>query len=123
MGGGDMLAAAAGVSAVISIISFVVAIAALVGMWKVFVKAGEPGWAAIVPIYNAWVLFKISWGKGVYMFLMLIPLANFVVAIMTYWKLAKAFGKETGFAIGLILLCPIFLIIMGFDDSQYLGVQ
>lgn len=60
------------------------------------------GWAAIVPIYNLVVLFKITWGKGKYVLLMLISIANFVVAIITYWKLAKAFGKESGFAIGLI---------------------
>lgn len=132
MGGGYVLAtsdmdgvmaAAAGVSALMSIISLVVAVAALVGMWKVFVKAGEPGWAAIVPIYNAYVLFKIAWGKGILFLLMCIPVVNFVAMIMVYVKLAKAFGKGTGFAVGLIFLAPIFMCILGFGDAQYEGPQ
>lgn len=123
MGGEDALAALAGVSALMSIISLVVAVAALVGMWKVFAKAGEPGWAAIVPIYNAYVLFKIAWGKGILFLLMCIPVVNFIVLIVVYVKLAKAFGKGIGFAIGLLFLSPIFLLMLGFGDAQYEGPQ
>lgn len=123
MGGEDALAAAAGISAAYSIICLIVVVVCLVAMWKIFVKAGEPGWAAIVPIYNAFVLFKIAWGKGILFLLMCIPVVNFVVLIMVYVKLAKAFGKGTGFAIGLIFLAPIFMCMLGFGDAQYEGPQ
>lgn len=104
------------------IIGIVVALVMIAGMWKMFSKAGEPGWASIIPFYNAYVLFKITWGSGIKFLLLLIPIANFVVVIMTQIKLAKAFGKSTGFAVGLILLSPIFYVILGFDSSEYLGV-
>ena len=80
-------------------------------------------WAAIIPIYDVWVLFKITWGSGAYMFLMLIPIANIVFDIMTYVKLARVFGKSGGFAAGLILLEPIFLLILAFGSAQYIGID
>lgn len=104
------------------IIGIVVALVMIAGMWKMFSKAGEPGWASIIPFYNAYVLFKITWGSGIKFLLLLIPIANIVVVIMTQIKLAKAFGKSTGFAVGLILLSPIFYVILGFDSSEYQGV-
>lgn len=89
--------------------------------WKIFTKAGQPGWAAIVPIYNTIVLLKIA-GKPVWWFLLLfIPLVNFVVAIMLTVSLAKAFGKGVGFAVGLIILPFVFMPIMAFGDAQYEG--
>ena len=94
----------------------------VVAMWKIFAKAGQPGWAAIVPLYNIYILFKITWGKGILFLLMLIPIVNIVIMIMTMMKLSKAFGKGTGFGIGLIFLGFIFMLILGFDKSQYVGV-
>ena len=93
-----------------------------IALWKIFVKAGEPGWAAIVPFYNAYTLFKITWGSGWKFLLMLIPLVNVIIIIMTYVKLAKAFGKRGGFAVGLIFLGLIFMGILGFGKDEYLGV-
>jgi hypothetical protein len=95
---------------------------AIVAMWKIFEKAGEPGWAAIIPVYNVYVLFKITWGNGWKFLFLLIPIANIVFAIITMVKLAKAFGKSGGFAVGLIFLSIIFYCILAFDQSQYLGV-
>lgn len=112
-GGGDIFSL---------IIGIVVALVMIAGMWKMFSKAGEPGWASIIPFYNAYVLFKITWGSGIKFLLLLIPIANFVILIMTQIKLAKAFGKSTSFAVGLIFLSPIFYVILGFDSSEYLGV-
>ena len=112
-GGGDIFSL---------IIGIVVALVMIAGMWKMFSKAGEPGWASIIPFYNAYVLFKITWGSGIKFLLLLIPIANIVVVIMTQIKLAKAFGKSTGFAVGLIFLSPIFYVILGFDSPEYLGV-
>ncbi|HNX65000.1 MAG TPA: DUF5684 domain-containing protein, partial [Oscillospiraceae bacterium] len=90
---------------------------------KILVKAGEPGWACIVPFYSTYVLFKITWGNGWLFLLTLIPFVNFVILIITYVKLAQAFGKGGGFAAGLILLSFIFLPILAFDSSDYIGPQ
>ncbi len=103
-------------------LSLALAVLGIVAMWKIFVKAGEPGWAAIIPFYNLYVLFKITWGSGWKFLLLLIPIANIVFVIITMVKLAKAFGKSGGFAVGLIFLGVIFYCILAFDDSQYMGV-
>lgn len=102
---------------------FIVAILliAIAGMWKVFTKAGKPGWAAIIPIYNYIVLCEIV-GKPVWWFLlMLFPCTSFIFLIWVYNLLAKSFGKSEGFTIGLVILGPIFWPILGFGDSVYLG--
>jgi hypothetical protein len=82
-------------------------------MWKVFAKAGHPGWAAIIPIYNMYVWCKIVGRPGWWVILMLIPLVNIVVAIIVCIDMAKSFGKGAGFGIGLALLGIIFLPILG----------
>ena len=105
-----------------SFLSLAIIVLGIVAMWKIFEKAGEPGWAAIIPFYNLYVLFKITWGNGWKFLLLLIPIANIVIAIITMVKLAKAFGKSGGFAVGLIFLSIIFYCILAFDQSQYLGV-
>lgn len=94
----------------------------VVALWILFQKAGEEGWAAIIPFYNLYILYKITWGNGLYFLLLLIPLANIVIYIITLVKLAKAFGKGGGWACGLIFLYPIFICIMAFDKSiVYVG--
>ena len=105
-----------------SILSLAIAVLGIVAMWKVFEKAGEPGWAAIIPFYNLYVLFKITWGNGWKFLFLLIPVANIVFAIITMVKLAKAFGKSGGFAVGMIFLSVIFWCILAFGDAQYIGV-
>lgn len=112
-----------GVLATYFIVIMAIAVIALIGMWKMYSKAGEPGWAAIVPFYNIYVLFKISWGNGWYFLLTLIPFVNIVIVIITYIKLAKAFGKDGLFAVGLVFLAPIFMLILGFGSAEYQGVQ
>ena len=99
-----------------------VSVLMIVAMWKIFEKSGEPGWAAIIPFYNLYVLFKITWGNGWKFLYLLIPIAGFVFGIITVVKLAKAFGKSGGFAVGLIFLSVIFYCILAFDQSIYLGV-
>ena len=105
-----------------TILSLALAVLAIVAMWKIFEKAGKPGWAAIIPFYNIYVLFEITWGNGWKFLFLLIPIANIVFAIITMVKLAKAFGKSGGFAVGLIFLSIIFYCILAFDKSEYLGV-
>ena len=93
----------------------------LVAMWKIFTKAGKPGWAAIIPFYNIWVMLEMVGRPGWWLLLMLIPLVNVVIGIMVMFDLAKSFGKQGGFAIGLILLPYIFFPILGFGKAQYVG--
>lgn len=109
------------VGAIISLIYLVVLVLVVAGMWKTFAKAGEPGWAAIVPIYNLIVLVKIS-GKPMWWVVMFfIPCLNFVALIVTGLGVAKNFGKSEGFGIGLGLLSFIFYPILGFSDAQFVG--
>ena len=89
--------------------------------WKIFTKAGQPGWAAIIPIYNWYILCKIVGRPGWWVILLLIPLVNFIIGIILCIDLAKSFGKGVGFAIGLILLGIIFFPILGFGSAQYQG--
>lgn len=101
-----------------------VAVLSIVARWKIYNKAGEEGWAAIVPFYSSYVLYKITWGNGWFFLLMFVPIANLVIAIMTLIKLAQIFGKGGGFACGLIFLYPIFLCILAFsDDAVFVGID
>lgn len=114
-------AAVAGISMVYSLISLAVTVLIIVAWWKVFVKAGKPGWAAIIPLYNMYCMFQITFGNGWFFLLCLIPCVNVVMAIIMYVKLAKAFGKGGGYAVGLIFLPFIFLPMLGFGDADYSG--
>ena len=88
-------------------------------MWTVFKKAGEPGWAALIPIYNIMVLLKIAGKPMWWVILMLIPFVNIVVLIIAIVGLARNFGKGAGFALGLVFLAPIFYPILAWGDAQY----
>lgn len=93
----------------------------IASMWKVFEKAGKPGWAAIVPIYNIIILLEIANKPVWWIILFLIPLVNLFAIIMVWIEIAKAFGKDQGFGIGLALLGFIFLPMLAFGDAQYQG--
>jgi hypothetical protein len=104
----------------IGLAAIVILIAA---MWKVYAKAGEPGWAAIIPIYNIVVMLKIA-GKPVWwIILMLIPFVNFIIALLVCLDIAKNFGKGGGFGIGLFLLGFIFFPILAFGDAKFVGTK
>lgn len=100
----------------------IVLVISLVAQWKINQKAGEPGWAAIVPVYNTYVSYKITWGNGWAFLFMLIPLVNVVIAIITMVKLAQVFGQGGGFAVGLVFLPVIFLPILAFGNAKYQGL-
>ena len=104
-----------------SLAAIIFGILVIIGMWKVFTKAGEPGWMSLIPFLNTYKLYKIAWGNGWLFLLGLIPIVNIVVYIMVSIKMARAFGMGTGFAVGLILLPSIFYLILGFGDSVYYG--
>lgn len=97
------------------------AIFMIVTMWKLFTKAGQPGWATLIPIYNAYVMLKISGKPGWWLILLFIPLINLIISIMALIGLARNFGKGGGFAIGLLLLPIIFYPILAFGDDEYQG--
>ena len=86
-----------------------------------FVKAGQPGWASIIPIYNGIVVLQIAGRPVWWILLYLIPVVNLIIAIIVMVDFAKSFGKGVGFALGLIDLGFIFMPILAFGDSQYLG--
>lgn len=109
--------------AVIWLICIACAVLQIIGMWKTFKKAGLNGWAAIIPFYNIYTLCKMAWGNGWLFFLFLIPLGGIVFMIATYIRVAKVFGKSGGFAVGLIFLAPIFWMILGLGNGEYLGYQ
>ncbi len=94
-----------------------------VSMWKVFVKAGKPGWASLIPIYNVIVLFEITNKPTWWIILMFIPFVNIVIAFILTHDLAISFGKDIGFAIGLILLPYVFYPILAFSDAKYVGIN
>ena len=93
----------------------------IIAMWKIFTKAGKPGWASIIPIYNIWVMLEVVGRPGWWLLLMLIPGVNLVIAIILLIDLAKSFGKGGGFAVGLLLLPYVFFPILGFGKAQYVG--
>lgn len=93
----------------------------VVGFWKMFEKAGEPGWASIVPIYNAVVMLRVAGKPAWWLILFFVPVVNFVVAILVASAIAENFGKSGGFAAGLVLLPFVFYPILGFGDAQYGG--
>ncbi len=110
-----------GMSVVSSVIIVIVAVVILVAWWKIFTKAGKPGWAAIIPIYNVIVLLQVVGRPIWWIFLFLIPVVNIIIEIIVILDLAKSFGKGTGFGIGLILLNPIFALILAFGEAEYKG--
>jgi hypothetical protein len=94
----------------------------MIGMWKVFEKAGKPGWAAIVPLYNIWVLVEIAEKPSSWFFLILcVPCANIVFQILLYIEIANKFGQGAGFGVGLAFLPMIFWPILGFGSAEYEG--
>ena len=99
----------------------------IIARWKIFVKAGEEGWKAIVPIYSSITLYKII---GLSPWLLFIYLAWFIpfipawtvtlgMSIPVSIKLAKAFNKNEGYVVGLIFLPVIFEMILAFGKSEY----
>lgn len=99
-----------------------IVLVSLIGLWKVFTKAGQPGWAVLIPFYNLYVLLKIVGKPGWWMILFFIPIVGVVIAIMVSLELAKAFGKSAAFGIGLVFLGMIFYPILGFGSATYKGV-
>jgi len=111
-----------GIGAVIGLVIYLAIIVVVIaGMWKMFVKAGQPGWGCIIPFYNLYLLCKIAGRPGWWLILLLIPFVSIIFAIIVMVDIAKSFGKGIGFAIGMILLGFIFIPILGFGSATYQG--
>lgn len=110
------------------VVILVICIVQIIAMWKLFNKAGQKGWKSIIPIYNLVILFKIS-GLSPWLILVflasIIPFVGFIIVIalnaVLAYKLAKSFGKDGGWAVGIFFLAPIFYMILAFGSSTYVG--
>lgn len=121
----------------------------IVANWRIFTKAGQAGWKSIIPVYSDYISYKIAWQTSYFwltfilgivascigsanpdgesmMLTMIVALIRIVIGVISILysvKLARAFGRGTGFAIGLIFLQPIFLLILGLGDDRYYGAD
>ncbi|MEK0437777.1 MAG: hypothetical protein RL444_153 [Verrucomicrobiota bacterium] len=130
---GNEEAVAAGIAAFIAAFAFVfiaIAVVVTIGMWKAFAKAGQPGWAVLVPIYNIIVLLRVAglpWYWVFAPFVAIIPILGWIAYIVwivwIHHRISTRFGQGVGFTIGLTLLGPIFWLILGFGSSKYVAEQ
>jgi len=109
-----------GIIAYILILAIVIVLI-IIPLWKIYIKAGKPGWASIIPVYNIIVYLEII-GKPWWWILLLIfvPVANIIFAILMANEMSKCFGKDAGFTVGLIFLPFIFYPILGYGKAQYI---
>ncbi len=96
-----------------------ICVTVIAGMWRVFTKAGEPGWGVLIPIYNFYLLCRIAQRPGWWLILMFIPIVNLAVAIVLSIDIARHFGKGAGFGVGLAFLGMVFYPILGFGNAEY----
>lgn len=116
----------AGMMMIVSLVSITIGILTIIANWKLFTKAGQAGWKSLIPIYNVIVLFKIAGISPLWIlayFASVIPFVGWIaalaVSIYLMVSLAKAFGKSSGFAVGLILLNTIFIMMLAFGSAEY----
>ena len=113
------LGTAQGMSPMMMVVVIAIALVVLAGMWKAFEKAGQPGWGAIIPIYNFYLMLKIGGKPWWWLLLLLVPLVNLFVIIAMYIGIARNFGHGVLFGLGLTFLGFIFWPVLGFNDDQY----
>ena len=108
-----------GFSFIAPLLFLAISILFVAGFWRTFTKAGKPGWACLVPIYNIIVMLEIARRPLWWFVLMFIPVVNFIVALVVMMDIAKSFGKGAGFGLGLFFFGFIFYPILGFSDARY----
>ncbi|MCL5036019.1 MAG: DUF5684 domain-containing protein [Chloroflexi bacterium] len=101
------------------VIEIVLCILIIAGFWRIFEKAGKPGWASIIPIYNIFVMIEIAGYPWWCFFLYLIPFVNIVILALVFVGLVKRFGKPAWHALLAVLFSFIYLPYLGFSDAQY----
>jgi Family of unknown function (DUF5684) len=101
------------------IVALVVVIVTIGGVWKVFEKAGRPGWGCLIPIYNVILMLGMPSKPLWWIVLLIIPLVSIVITIMIHIEIAKTFGKSARYSVGLALLPMIFYPMLGFSDARY----
>lgn len=116
-------AMAAGGAGFLMLINLAVMIFMIVVMWKIFTKAGKPGWAAIVPIYNIIIMLEIAGKPLWWIILFFIPFVNIVISILAIAGMAQNFGKGAGYVVGLILLPIVFYPMLAFGSATYSPVE
>ena len=109
------------VSVIFGIIALAVCVFLLVCEWKLFKKAGKPGWACIIPFYNLYVLFDIIYGKGVKFLLLLVPILNVIISVAVSIRTAQVYGKGTGLGVLNLFFPFVVLPILAFGDAEYQG--
>ena len=114
----------------------------IVANWKIFTKAGEAGWKSLIPIYNQYILYKFTWDVTYFWVILgivvvssivtaleipiigaLLSIVSGIIGIIQLHKMSKAYGHDIGFTLGLIFLNPIFILILAFGQSEYMGPQ
>ena len=113
------LAEFAALMGVYAVIEIGFAILMIIAYWKIFTKAGQPGWAAIIPFYNVYVMLQIIGRPGWWLLLFFVPVVNVIIWIIMMIELAKSFGRGGGFALGLIVFPFIWMLILGFGADSY----
>jgi hypothetical protein len=101
------------------VVALAVAAVALAGAWRAFEKAGAPGWAVVIPIYNLFVLVKMAGKEGWWVILFFVPIVFFFVPFIVAIEIAKNFGQPAAFGFGLVLLGAVFWPILGFGDAEW----
>lgn len=111
-----------GAGAGMLIVWLIIIVLGVAGLWATFQKAGKPGWAAIIPVYNVYVLMKVAGRPGWWLILFFIPFINIIFSLIIAVDIAKLFGKSTAFAvIGLWIFSIIGYLMLGFGDAKYQG--
>ena len=114
-----IIAASSALSTPIMVGSAIVLVLEILAFWMIFLKAGRPGWAAIIPIYNLYTMCKVAGRPGWWWILFLIPFVNIVVVFIVYIEIAKAFGKGTFFGVMMVFFTIICALILGLGSSTY----
>ncbi len=108
---------------ILLVLGFMITLVMIIGLWKVFNKAKQPGWASLVPIYNFVTLLRVAKLPVILILLLIFPATGIPMFILLYAKVGIEFKKGFWFCLGLILLNPIFIIILGFDKSEYNKIE
>lgn len=111
------------VATVIGLVYLVLIILMVVSMWKIYTKAGKPGWASIIPIYNIVVFLEIVKKPIWWIFLMFIPFVNMILGVYLAHRLSRSFGRDIGTTLGLLFLSIIFYPILAFGSATYKELQ